>query len=368
MKVTDIKHLVLSGGGLLGVSYIGLIKYLEENLPQPIIKTLKSITGCSAGAIFGSLLAIGYTSTELDIIVKDMKFKDYININAESLINFMKLKGLESGKILINFIKKCIKDKVNNENITFKEIKDKFNIELQIGVTNLTKSRFEIMNSRNTPDVPIHKAISASVAIPFVFEPIVIGDEIFCDGGLLNNLPIETLLTDTSLFEDENKIEIINIQKENKDENKDEEKEDNNTTEKDEEKKDNNTKEKDEEKKDNNTKEKDTDRDKEDNSNSYSSILGVYLLAKNNIVNRDNYQNISLSNYMNMMIHTLSSEYINNKIQYSNLNNLNNKNKKYKIIVFNIPCDIMSFLKLNSSHDDINNIIDIAYKTSLAAF
>jgi CRISPR-associated protein Cas8b1/Cst1 subtype I-B len=71
---------------------------------------------------------------------------------------------------------------------------------------------------------------------------------------------------------------------------------------------------------------------------------------------------------MNMMIHTLSSEYINNKIQYNNLNNKNNNNKKYKIIVFNIPCDIMSFLKLNSSHDDINNIIDIAYKTSLAAF
>ena len=357
MKVTDIKHLVLSGGGLLGISYIGLIKYLEENLPNSIIKTLKSITGCSAGAIFGSLLAIGYTSKELDIIVKDMKFKDYININAESLINFMKLKGLESGKILINFIKKCIKDKVNNENITFKEIKDKFNIELQIGVTNLTKSRFEIMNSRNTPDVPIHKAISASVAIPFVFEPIVIGDEIFCDGGLLNNLPIETLLTDTSLFEDENKIEQNDIQKENKDENKDEEKKDNNTKEKNEEKKDNTT-------------EKDTEKDaeKEDNSNTYSSILGVYLLAKNNIVNRDNYQTISLSNYMNMMIHTLSSEYINNKIQYSNLNNLNNKNKKYKIIVFNIPCDIMSFLKLNSSHDDINNIIDIAYKTSLASF
>ena len=199
------------------------------------------------------------------------------------------------------------------------------------------------MNSRNTPDVPIHKAISASVAIPFVFEPIVIGDEIFCDGGLLNNLPIETLLTDTSLFEDENKIEHIDAQKENKDENKDEEKIDNNT-------KDNakdNTKDNAKDNTKDNTKEKDAE--KEDNSNTYSSILGVYLLAKNNIVNRDNYQTISLSNYMNMMIHTLSSEYINNKIQYSNLNNLNNKNKKYKIIVFNIPCDIMSFLKLNAT-------------------
>ena len=66
-----------------------------------------------------------------------------------------------------------------------------------------------------------------------------------------------------------------------------------------------------------------------------------------------------------MMIHSLSSEYVNNKIQY---NNLNNSNNKCKIIIFNIPCDIMSFLKINSSHEDIDNIIDIAYKTTSAAF
>ena len=104
---------------MLGISYIGLVKFLEENLSNPIIKNFKSITGCSAGAIFGSLIAIGYTSTELQNIVKDMNFKEYLIINAESLINFMKLKGLDSGKNLINFIKKCIKAKTNNENITF---------------------------------------------------------------------------------------------------------------------------------------------------------------------------------------------------------------------------------------------------------
>jgi len=350
MKVSDIKHLVLAGGGLLGISYIGLVKYMEENVPNPIIQTLKSITGCSAGAMFGSLLAIGYTSTELEIIIKDMNFKEYININAESIINFMKLKGLESGKNLINFIKKCIKDKISNENITFKEIKDKFNIELQIGVTNLTKSRFEIMNSRNSPDVPIHKAISASIAIPFIFEPIIIGDEIFCDGGLLNNLPIETLFVDNELFEDEHdtKIENINNKKDEK-----ESKEHTDLTEAVEDKKENVEKE---------------DKKKSDNSKIYSSILGVYLLTKNNVVNKDNYQSISLSHYMNMIIHTLSSEYINNKIHYNNLNNLNNTNKKCKIIIFNIPCDIMSFLKINSSHEDVDNIIDIAYKTTSASF
>ena len=70
MQVSHIKHLVLSGGGMLGISYIGLVKYLEENLPNPIINNLKSITGCSAGALFGTLIAIGYTYTLDDISSK----------------------------------------------------------------------------------------------------------------------------------------------------------------------------------------------------------------------------------------------------------------------------------------------------------
>ena len=307
----NIKHLVLSGGGMLGISYIGLIKYLEE---QNKNSNFKSITGCSAGSLFATLIAIGYTSTELITIVKTMKYKEYININAESIINFMKLKGLESGKNLITFIKKYIKDKIGNEDITFKEIKEKFNIELQIGVTNLTHYKFQIMNSINTPDIPVHKAISASIAVPFVFEPVVIGNDLFCDGGLLNNLPIESLI-------------MCDAKGDVKDDAKD-----------------------------------DSKGDAKD-SQDQCSILAIYLLTNTTLVSKDNYQSISLTQYMNTIMHTLSYEFINSKIQINNI-----VNQKCKIIIYDIPCDIMTFIKLNSSHEDIDNIIDIAYNTTTKHF
>ena len=62
MSNINIEHLVLSGGGLLGISYIGLFKYFEEH---NTLSHIKSITGCSAGAIFGSLLAVGYNIMSL---------------------------------------------------------------------------------------------------------------------------------------------------------------------------------------------------------------------------------------------------------------------------------------------------------------
>ena len=75
-NTNNIKHLVLSGGGLLGISYIGLLRYLEES---NIVGNLKSISGSSAGSLFGCLIALRYTSKEIEIIVKTIKFKEYVN-------------------------------------------------------------------------------------------------------------------------------------------------------------------------------------------------------------------------------------------------------------------------------------------------
>ncbi|GAL68715.1 putative patatin-like phospholipase [Jejuia pallidilutea] len=52
--------LVLSGGGVRGVSHVGVIKALEEH---NIIPT--HITGSSAGAIVGALYAYGYNYKEI---------------------------------------------------------------------------------------------------------------------------------------------------------------------------------------------------------------------------------------------------------------------------------------------------------------
>ena len=359
MNTHKIKHLVLSGGGLLGISYIGIFKYFEEH---NTLSTIKKITGCSAGAIFGSLLSIGYTYKELDIIVKTMVFKDYLKINIDSLLNFANLKGLESGKNLQLFIKNCIKDKTGDENITFSQIQEKYNIKLQIGVTNLTKSIFELFNVDTTPDLPIIKAISASIAIPFIFEPIVIGDDIYCDGGLLDNLPIH----DTAFEKSRAKTAFEKSRAKTQDKNNDDDNTDDDNTDDDNTYDDNtdgakeDADKEDTDKEDTNkedTNKEDTDKadtNKEDSLDEPLSTIGFYLINKSNNITKDNYKTISLSQYINAITRTLSQNIIYNKSKIEN-------NKNYKIIKIEIPCDIMTFIKINATHDDINNIIDIAY-------
>jgi len=186
---------------------------------------------------------------------------------------------------------------------------------LQIGVTNLTKNKFELLNNVTSPELPIHTAISASIAIPFIFEPIIINNDIYCDGGVLDNLPIDTVI---------NMYNIIDTNEENDT---------------------------------NDTNEENDTNDK--NKENELSIIGFYLINKAEIINKDNYKSIGISQYFSLLTRTLSQCIIDKKKEKTDIN----KNK-YKIITISIPCDIMTFIKLDATQDDINNIINIAYNIS----
>ena len=64
--------LVLSGGGVKGMAHIGVLKALEENgIP------VDYITGTSAGAVIGSLYAIGLSPSQIEALVMSGEFKEW---------------------------------------------------------------------------------------------------------------------------------------------------------------------------------------------------------------------------------------------------------------------------------------------------
>jgi NTE family protein len=331
LNLATIDNLVLSGGGLLGISYIGLFRILEEQGITSATRRLKTITGCSAGAIFGSLLAIGYTSSEIHTIINTLNFKEYINITAETLLNFMRVKGLESGNKIMEFIKKTIQDKTGNQSITFLDVFQKYSILLRIGVTNLSQSKFQLLDYKTNPDLPIYQAIHASISIPFVFEPVIINGEVYCDGGLLDNLPIEYVIDLQSNIQ-LNKY-ISNVLPQEEQNQKKDHANDENTNEK--------------------TK---TDENKTCEVPVTIRTLGIYLSNTSDNITADNYLNMTIYQYLSCVFHSMN-------LHPTLCKKAKENEKNYKIIIIEIPCDIMTFLKINASHDDIDNIITIAYDT-----
>ncbi len=174
-KPTTKKHkigLVLSGGGALGFAHIGAIQALEEHGVKPDF-----ISGSSMGAIIGAIYCAGYSPAKIMRIIQAEKLYKLDKLMSPNL-NF-KQKGLSSHATLRATLKELIPH----------DCFDSLEIPFAVCVTNITSGTYEYYYSGKG----IVEYVVASASIPGVFDPVVIKNTTYVDGGVLNNLPAEIL-------------------------------------------------------------------------------------------------------------------------------------------------------------------------------
>lgn len=157
--------LVLSGGGARGFAHIGAIEELTERG-----YTITSIAGTSMGALVGGVYAAG----KLD------EFKQWAcNLDKKKIFRLIDFSFSNQGLI------KC--DRVLN---TMKEFIPDAKIEdLPL---RYTATAFDLANNKEVvfTSGSLYDAIRASISIPTVFTPVITGDSILVDGGVVNNIPM----------------------------------------------------------------------------------------------------------------------------------------------------------------------------------
>ena len=112
-----IKNLVISGGGIHGISFLGAIKYLDEN---NILNDIEQYVGTSAGSMISLLLLIGYKYQELYDFCLSFDMEKIVD--NPNLDNFLNNHGFESSNKLIYVIKRLLENKNISDTITFKEL------------------------------------------------------------------------------------------------------------------------------------------------------------------------------------------------------------------------------------------------------
>ena len=187
--------IALSGGGIRGIAHAGVLKALEDN----DIK-IDIIGGCSSGSMVASLYAMGYTPHYIYLLFKRYA-KDIADLNTKPIISglghFFKGKkvfsSLKDGEII---------ETVYNKLAIRRGIKNISQIQmpLVIPTVDITKSK-EYVFTNNIPqnvedtsqyitDITIGKAVRASSSFPAVFNPCLMGEHTFMDGGALDNIPV----------------------------------------------------------------------------------------------------------------------------------------------------------------------------------
>ena len=199
--------LVLSGGGAKGAAHIGVLKYIEEaGIP------IDYIAGTSMGAIVGGMYALGYSSDEILNIISQVDWDRLISDNVDrQKISYSKKHesstqiltipfslttdekelqsrsfknslptGIVSGDNLINLFNSLSVG--YSDSIAFNELP----IPFICIATNLINGEADVLDKGI-----FSKSLRASMAIPILFDPIILNDTLYADGGLVSNFPAE---------------------------------------------------------------------------------------------------------------------------------------------------------------------------------
>lgn len=185
--------LTLGGGGAKGFAHIPILEVFDELGIKPYC-----ITGTSIGAVIGALYSSGHSGRDIagmidELIIKPQhsSLKDFFR--TKDMFKFLQLldpefslkpKGLIKGDKLLHFLYEQMA--VN----TFEELE----IPLKIVTTDFWRRKQVIFDKGN-----LLPALRASLAIPYIFTPVIINDQVLVDGGLVNNVPHDLLARECNI-------------------------------------------------------------------------------------------------------------------------------------------------------------------------
>lgn len=190
--------LVLSGGGAKGFAHIGVLKVIDS-----LGIEVDYIAGTSMGAVIGSLYSTGYSGKQLEAFFNSQDFNVLINDEFErSSKTFYERENAEKYAVSLPFenlkisLPSALSRGQNVYNLLYqlmlpvKEINDfsQLPIPFFCVATDIETGESIIMDRGS-----LAESVTASGALPSLFEPVVIDDQILIDGGVTNNFPVEEL-------------------------------------------------------------------------------------------------------------------------------------------------------------------------------
>lgn len=181
--MTHKTNLVLSGGGIKGITHIGALYALEK---LDILQHITHFAGTSVGSLIIGLYVVGYSPLELYEFVKAFNFKEAKGVD----INNIQYYGLDDGNKIQYILKRLISNKKMPDTITLEELYTitKKHITLTTVCINTMKTCY--ISHITHPKLELVKAIMMSISIPLIFCPVHYENDMYIDGACLDNYPM----------------------------------------------------------------------------------------------------------------------------------------------------------------------------------
>lgn len=161
----------LGGGGARGLAHIGVLQVLES-----LGLEIAGVSGCSMGAAVGAIYCSGTPLDEMESFINSLDWRTFLLFSDFSLSRT----GIINGRRVEEVLKKFLGNK------TFEDcIKDFCCVSVDI-----VTGKKVLLDSGS-----LIEAVRASISIPGFFSPVIKGEKILVDGGIIEPLPIEAIKT-----------------------------------------------------------------------------------------------------------------------------------------------------------------------------
>lgn len=170
---------VIGSGGVRSVASLGMLDVLFEQGIRPDL-----IVGCSAGALFGALIAVGHSvqesmerSTNLwtDELTSQKRWEAFVQMAMPSLFRFGQDFSLRKDNRIFEQLQKA-----------FGHVEiERLPTAIRICATDASTGDSVIIDRGN-----LVQALRASIALPFIFSPIKINERWLVDGVVSDPLPV----------------------------------------------------------------------------------------------------------------------------------------------------------------------------------
>lgn len=178
--------LVLTSGGILGVTYGGVFRCMEENGIS--LDSFDNVYGTSVGALVGLLVVCGLSYIEIQRLLMNLPIEKIFQITSQGLIEFADTQGIDRGLGIQNICRIILKRKFNNPQMTLGELRQRTGKTFTVNATDVCTGEAVLLGTNETPQVYVEDAVLASSAIPFLYSPVRIRNMVLVDGGVSNSL------------------------------------------------------------------------------------------------------------------------------------------------------------------------------------
>lgn len=189
MNPLHVENLAFGGCGVRNAAYAGALLSLEA---AGLLSSLKGVSGTSAGSIIATLTACRYSPLEIRDAVYELDFKRLTDGSIfGGALSLFEHYGWHKASYIETALDALIEAKTGKSQTTFRQLQEWGGHELKVVGTNLTRRTARVFPDATSWDLPIVKAVRISIAIPLFFEARSLEGDLYVDGGVLWNLPVE---------------------------------------------------------------------------------------------------------------------------------------------------------------------------------